>query len=462
MNVVLIVCDSLRRDHLGCYDGIADTPHLDKLAEQAVVFDQSYTASFPTGPNRQDLHTGRFTFPYQRWDAPLPDDPRLATSLAANGVNTMMVSDTPALMRPEYPEGFRHVNRLRHWSEPLPPGLPGIETSIPAAPEKLRRPERVLDYVAKNAARKSEADYYCARTMSGAAKFLEQHAHEGPFFLYADTFDPHEPWFPPPWYLDRYDPGYDGEMVLEPAYEPEGYCTEREVQHMRARYASVVTMVDAWVGHLLWAIDRLNLADDTAVIVTTDHGFYHANHGLVGKVRLDTDDRVIGRYPLHYELTRTPLLIRVPGVDARRIDAFVQPPDIMPTIMELYGLPIPERVQGSSMGELMRGETDKLRDWAISSHTMIQDDECRSPATLYTDRWAYLFGGDEVEHRLYDRLSDPEELSDITSENPDALSEAHEMYNDVLRQIESPAERVDGRKSSDPRPGARGIMPKFI
>lgn len=462
MNVVLIVADTLRRDHLGCYGSTVQTPNLDRLATEAVVFDRAYAASFPTGPHRQDLHTGRFTFTYQRWEGIAAGDTTLGQTLADARFNTLMVSDCPAIRHGNYREGYRRAQVWDHWDEPLPPRHPWQKLELPAAPRKLRRPENVLRYMEYDAARRTEADFFVARTMLTAARWLEEELARQPFLLYVDTFDPHEPWFPPKWYLDRYDPDYDGEIILEPAYEPMGYCTEREITHMRARYAAMVTMVDAWIGHLLWAMDRLDLRDDTIVVVTSDHGFYLANHGLIGKVHLDRDDRIIGRYPLYGDISRIPLLIRAPGVSPGRRQAFVQPPDIMPTILELLAVKPPERVQGTSLVPVLRGESDRVRDHAVTSFTFVQDDTCRSPSTLVTDEWSYLFGGDETDHALFHLPTDPNEERSRFAADQHIAREMHEKYLAALREIDCPAERIEGRRLWNVRPEAKSIHQKLI
>jgi len=134
----------------------------------------------------------------------------------------------------------------------------------------------------------------------------------------------------------------------------------------------------------------------------------------------------------------------------------------MPTILDMCGVPIHERVQGQSLVPLVRGETDRVRDWAVSSHTMIQDDQCRSPATLYTSEWIYVNGGDEGPHKLYARQTDPDERNDLAESDPDALAEMHQRYLDMLRSIDCPDALVAGRQSPDRRPGAETVMPKFI
>jgi len=81
--------------------------------------------------------------------------------------------------------------------------------------------------------------------MRAAHRWIEKFGRRNqPFFLVVDAFDPHEPWDPPRYYIDRYDLGYKGDELFEPAYEPAGYATQREIQHMRAMYAGEVSLVD--------------------------------------------------------------------------------------------------------------------------------------------------------------------------------------------------------------------------
>jgi arylsulfatase A-like enzyme len=465
LNVVLIVADSLRRDHVGCYGTRAKTPYLDRLAAESIVFDEHHAASFPTGPHRQDLHTGRYTFPYQSWSGVADDDVSLGRVLKQTGVQTLMSADTPAVLRAGYPDDYDHTKLIPHWNNPTAPDPIGVEYSLPAAPQKLRNPERVYREMQCNAERRTESDWFCGSSFSGAAELMEQHAHSGPFFLYVDTFDPHEPWFPPPWYVEQYDPGYTGERIIEPAYEPVADIdgiTDREIQHLRALYAATVTMVDAWIGYLLWTIDRLNLKESTAVIVTTDHGFYLADHGLLGKVHLNRDDRIISRYPLYAEMTRTPLLMRIPGTSPGRSSAITQPPDIMPTILSLMGIAPPDTVQGQSLFDANGKPIVADRDWAVSSYTMLQDEECRTPAAYRNTEWTYLVGGDEAPAALYRNDDDPYQLQDMAPDRPDVLEQLHAAYLEALGTIDCPEERIAARRDRGRRPKTEDGRIKLI
>ena len=114
----------------------------------------------------------------------------------------------------------------------------------------------------------------------GSMQWLQRHYKEN-FFLYIDTWDPHEPWDAPNYYTELYMPDYDGE-VIDPPYnrwqDVPGF-TEAKVKKAHASYCGEVTMVDTWVGYLLRCVENMGLMEKTAIIFTTDHGFLFGEHG---------------------------------------------------------------------------------------------------------------------------------------------------------------------------------------
>jgi arylsulfatase A-like enzyme len=432
MNFVIIVSDTFRRDHLGCYGNPwISTPHLDRLARQSVVFDQARVASFPTVPNRHDLMTGRFTFTYAEWQPLPPDEPTLAQVLSAHGYNTMYVGDTPHPVRDgyNYQRGFRAWEWIRgqendnYRTHPANPPLP-------CDPRKLRSPHRSVQQYLRNVhERRYEEEYFVAQTMRRAGHWLEENYREKPFLLYVDTFDPHEPWDPPPWYTEMYDPGYEGDEVYYPLYGPADYLTGGELKHMRAMYAGECTLVDRWVGMLLHKVDDLGLGDDTLVLFTTDHGFYLGEHNLTGKSILLEDAGIHAQCPLYAEVSRVPLMVRPPrsfmGV---RSQALVQAPDIMPTILELAGAEPPEGMNGISFAGILRGEESKLREVAVSSASIMHPGAA-VPATVTDGEWTLITWGQVDENaklttKAVDHIERQHALLDMFTYQP-------ELYRDT-------------------------------
>jgi arylsulfatase A-like enzyme len=473
VNIIHINADTFRRDHLGIYGNPwIRTPHLDRFGARANVFENAFCGSFPTVPNRHEVLTGRYVFTYHEW-APLPPtDQVLAELLGAAGYTTMMIADTPHIFQRgfHYDRGFTAWQWIRGQENDRLHTDPR-QVSLPAAPHKLREPERTVKQYLRNVARRhSESDYFVAQTMRTAAEWLERNYREGPFFLYVDTFDPHEPWDPPAAYVAPYDPDYVGEEVIYPVYGYwQDFLTERELRHCHALYCGEVSLVDTWIGHLLTAIEDLGLWETTAVIFTSDHGFYFGEHGIIGKSIIQPGYGSIP-FPLHEEVTRIPLLIHVPGIPGgRRIGAFVQPVDLLPTYLELAGVACPATVHGQSLLPLLRGERAALREFAVSSHAINRPVPGR-PSTITTERWSFIYGApgtatpevrteavDSLNRpelaaeitrtpQLYDRLNDPGHTRNVIADYPEVARSLHQQYLRLLEAVGTAPENIAPRR----------------
>ena len=405
MNIILIVSDTFRHDYLGCYGNKwIRTPNLDGFAKKATVFDRAYAASFPTVPHRHDLYTGRYTFTYSDW-APLPKTEMvLPQALRQAGCVTQLIADTPHILKDgfNYDRGFdgwlwiRGQENDRYMTAPR-------EVELPCEPSKLRkRGVTTTQHLRNVSSRRSESDNFVAQTMTAATKWLELNYNQhDKFFLHVDTFDPHEPWDPPRWYVDMYDPGYDGEEVIYPVYGPSDYLTEDELKHCRALYAGEVTMVDRWVGALLRQVEDLGLLEDTAIIFTSDHGFCLGEHGLIGKSVIAP--MASGSCPLYEEIAHVPLIIYLPFVNGgEHCQALAQPPDLTATILELTGARNLDNMQGRSLLPLLEGEDAAWRDFAVTSPSIIHGPVSGQRITVTSREWALIYTG-QIEEALGDR-----------------------------------------------------------
>jgi len=460
VNFILIISDTLRRDHLGCYGNEwISTPHIDRFAEKCIVFDRAYAASFPTVPHRHDVLTGRYTFTHAAW-APLPrDEVILAEELGKTGYVSMMILDEPHIIENgyHYDRGFNGWEWIRGQESDRWQTAPA-RPALPCSREKLRNPDRLVAVHQRNIARRRyEEDTFVARTMAQACRWLEDNydEHED-FFLYLDTFDPHEPWDAPQWYVDRYSPGYEGEEVNYPVYGPIDYLTPDELKHARALYAAEVTLVDRWVGRLMDKIEDLGLLDDTLVIFTTDHGFYHGEHNWIGKSHITPEwSRSI---QLYEEVAHIPFVLHFPGAEPRRERAFTQPPDIMPTLLELAGAADPGTVHGRSLVPVLEGKADHLWDVTVTSPTIIRGAGGGVRATITTDEWAFICAGrppageeyvtrevdglakrvraeETVPSELYHLSTDPHQERNVISEHPDVAAELRARYVRFLEEV---------------------------
>src|SRR5918997_2191437 len=462
-NVVVIVADTFRRDHIGAYGNpYIKTPYLDAFAGQSAVFDHHVASSFPTMPARADILTGTFSYTHMGWE-PLPR--RLTTLpevMSRAGYTTMGVVDTPFYIRNGfgYDRGFDDFIWVRGQ---------GDDT----------RPHERAD---ARSTWTSEEDRLVARTMTEAERWLERHYDER-FFLYVDTWDPHEPWDAPDYYTARYREGYAGEQIY-PCYGDwrEAGLSRDDVDLGHATYCGEVTMVDFWVGSLLAKLNALSLRENTLVFFTSDHGFYFGEHGYFGKAEwvhepaasVTEDSMVPGwlaeswlltveRSPLYRELTNVPLMVRGPGLEPGRRQAMTTAPDIAPTIMEIVGLGgEPTTMTGESFVGALAGSRDEHRPFVVSSWPLYLaegeivtaiDSKARRiadymPITVTTRERSLILGGPDDEPELYDLTSDPGEQNNAWSARPGEGEALCERTLSFLERLGTPEEYLAPRRAA--------------
>lgn len=459
MNVIWIVADTFRQDHLGAY-GNRDihTPTLDALAAQSARFDRHYAAGFPTMPARADHATGRWTHSFMQWEKLPDDEPTISKLLAEKGWHTAACVDTPFYIRGgmNYDMGFQTF--FFH------PGQEGSPTRVQKkGNHESRDVKEALRY---------ESDLNAPHTISTAMRWLERHYKED-FFLYVDTWDPHEPWDAPEYYTERYWPGFDGE-VIQPVYsrwqDNPGFTREL-VDKAHATYCGEITMVDAWIGHLLRRVEDMGLMDDTVIVFTSDHGFYFGEHGgMFGKMTFDrrTDGTLYrfgddGAYwahsPLYEELTRIPLLIQVPGLQPVVYSRVTSVVDVMPTVLEALGVDRPETVEGRSLLPRMRDAALPGResvvttipfantgDWVRSVDNEMRALRASQVTTVTTDEWTLLYSMDEGMSELYNVKSDPRQESNVISRHPALARELHASLLRFMTETAVPAYLLEARR----------------
>ena len=465
MNIIFIISDTVRWDFLG-YNGnrTVKTPRIDALAAQSHVFNQAFLSSYPTVPNRWDILTGKLNFTYAGWQPLDPGETVLPERLSDAGYISMMIADTPHILAKgfNYQRGFDGWEWIRGQENDAWRTAPR-HVQYPCDPAKLRSAkDAVVHYLRNVSGREREDDYFAPRTLQTVCDWLESNHDQGPFFLYVDTFDPHEPWDPPKHYVDLYEPGYSGEEIIHPNYAPACAYTEREREHMRALYAGEVTMVDHWIGRVLDKVDELGIAGTTAVCFTSDHGFLHGEHGIFGKSIIDmsTGKLYYEAVPMYDLIARIPLLIRTPGQTQRKdVDALVQSIDLPATILDMAGVQA-QGLHGSSLLPLMHGKAQSLRDIAVSAYPLKYSTPRNCKSMIRDERWALLYSGKVVDPdkeltvpsvqcgqgpddyqlgdhraRLFDVQADPGQTRDVIHEHEDVARDLHARYVDLLRHM---------------------------
>jgi len=450
MNVIFIMNDSFRRDHLGCYgNSWIQTPNLDQFAQRSAVFEQCYIASYPTVPNRWDLSTGRFGFPIRGWQPLGTKDATWGQLLSRHGVHTQMIWDTPMLAVNDYnyTKGFGGIDFVHGQKGDPWITNPSLKIQLLAQPHKIRNISSLQGYLRNHFNRQFEREFCVGRTISTAMDWLETNYNQKSFFLWIDMWDPHEP-FDCPWYdYELYaNPDYDGDKMLYPEYGRPTYMSEEEREHLRALYAGNVTLVDRWVGSFLQMVERLGLFKNTLIIWTTDHGHLFGDHDLQGKPGAE-----MGK--LYEVTTRIPLLVYHPeGLGAgKRIQGIVQPPDILPSILEFLEMPAPSQMQGYSFWPLVTGSKDKIHDYAFSSRFppgagdasytpvagaifdgWVGSDRNVEPSTVTDDEWAHLCAPQGMPSELYNLKADPHQKHNIIDEHPDVAERMRRVWLEFL------------------------------
>jgi arylsulfatase A-like enzyme len=464
----VVMNDTVRRDHVAAYgvpppwqrlgrpadEPFIRTPNLDRLASQSALFERFYVSSYPTIPCRTDLFTGRYSFPHRPWQPLEPGDVVLSELVRRAGYIPVLFFDTPPLGNDDgnFTRGFagwqwirgQHADRVN---------VDPIDPPLPAAPHKLKGTPQTKLYLRNTADRVYERDWMCARTLSAAMDWLERN-HErgrpdGPpgFVMYVDMWDPHEPFDAPAFDLAHYaDPSFEGDQVIYPQYGRLDYLSPEEHNHVRALYASLVTLSDRWLGHLLDKLDVTGLSENTMVIHLTDHGHLFGDHELQGK-----PGGPLGK--LYEPTVHIPLMIRHPqGAGAgQRVPGLAQHVDVLPTVLDFLQVPSPEGVEGRSLLPLMRGEAETVRTHAFSGRfpnelaAVLGQSRNRAaqaavfdgaagmgaasrlvePLTVTTTDWALICSPRGRPSELYSLTDDPGQTRNVIEAHPDVARELH-------------------------------------
>jgi arylsulfatase A-like enzyme len=208
---------------------------------------------------------------------------------------------------------------------------------------------------------------------------------------------------------------------------------------------------------LLRRVEDLGLLKDTLVLFTTDHGFLHGEHGIIGKSLIS--DESFSYIPLYEEINHIPFILHYPGADPGRSGAIVQPLDVMPTFLELAGAADPGTMHGASFAHLLQGGSDVHRSFAVST-PYLRSETC--PITVATDRWAAVLhpkrglqaglidravdgfekiqdsAGEGLDDLLFDLAVDPGQSTSVAGDHPDVIAKLRGML--VGRVVECGAD----------------------
>ncbi len=406
-SLLLVTIDTVRCDHLSLYGYPRDTsPRLKKLAGHGVFFETAITPIPQTGPAHASLLTGRWPSSLGLHDNEqrfVPGPRTLAEVLAQSGYETAA-----------FVSGFTLVKRVcgldvgfSHYDDEMP----DPRASFPAVQRRGRK------------------------TTDATLRWLDGRKGAGPFFLWVHYYDPHGDYNPGGPYETMFVGGSKGpflDLALIPAYQHRGQSTD--AAGYIARYDGELRYVDDQIARLLNGLKTRGLLEKTLVVVIGDHGEnlvehnYYFDHGN----------------ELYMEAVHVPLVFAGPGVpsDGRKIRGIVRTPDVMPTILDLLGLPTPPEVQGTSLAQAIRSSTLTPHREAVSEARLVPYpalspvDDVGPKLSVRDDRFTLLWRVTSGKLELYDRSTDPNENRDLFS-GLQQDSEGARLRDSVLARLKA-------------------------
>lgn len=409
-NVVLVLTDTLRADHLGVYGYGRDTsPFIDRLAAEGVLFEDVVSAAPATFPSVNSLFTSRSPDVFYHTsseDFGIPEElPTLAELLRDAGFRTAAVSASPVVRAaPSYfnpyggfGQGFEAFDESCGYREEYVPGYSSDCVT-----------DRALEHLA----------LLLEKSQDGTS---EDDAQPQPFFLYVHYLDPHDPYAPP-----QERRRFSAETTSEHEYirggrtfpitrtlfggQPTVTWDEGDIEHLVNLYDDEIHAVDSEIGRLIGALEERGVLDDTLVVLVSDHGESFLEHGAI------QHGQSVYQSEIH-----VPLIFRWPGLAPTRRPEPVCSVDVMPTVLALLRRPIPESLVGVPL--LGEGAPESRpsslcfaagrADWRSQSANLL---------ALRRERAKIIYDRRRDHYEIYDLRGDPHEKNNLAPESWDAAA----------------------------------------
>lgn len=467
-NVLFIMCDQLRWDYLSCTEHPhLHTPNIDRLAERGVLFDRAYVQSPICGPSRMSFYTGRYVsshgatwnnIPLKVGEMTLGDHLRPLGVRTALCGKTHMTADVEGMRRlglapdseigalvsecgfepyeredglhpdgPRYPRNAAYDRHMKNRGWPDANPWQSVANSAEDEDgallsgwfmENADKPARAPD-------QDSETPYITSRAMD----FIRE-AGETPWCLHLSYIKPHWPYIAPAPYHAMYGPETHMDPVRSsseradphPVYGAfmeervsRAFCDDGARARVLTAYMGLIKQIDDQMGRLMAFLEEQGLTEETMIVFTSDHGDYLGDHWM-GEKEL-----------FHDASARIPLIVVDPSPEADatrglKSSALIEAIDVAPTILNYFGGdPVSHIIEGRPLQSILHGETETLRDFAISEYDYSMRDvrrrlgveiENAKLTMLFDGRWKYIFA-EGFRAMLFDLETDPDELSDL-------------------------------------------------
>ena len=379
-NVVLIVIDTLRADHVSAlgYE-LNTTPRLERLAERSAVFEQAVSHSPWTRTSMASLISG------------LQPSTSVQLCSDSSGANCSVVPrSVTTLAETLAGQGYDCRGVAANVNVEAAFGFGQGFGEYVSLPPDTRSTEAVTDQ---------------------ALEWLGEFDAERPFFLYAHYLDPHSPYEPPP--------GFRRE------FRTDAYDVGPHSAQLQSKYDAEIAAVDASLGRLLGELDELGLAGRTALVTVSDHGEEFNDHGGWNH-----------GYTMYDELLRVPLLLTLPGVTdgGLRVGEQVRLIDVMPTVLDYVGVSASAELHGSSL-------LPSLRTGVWEERSALSEMGNTTVTSLREPPWKLLHDEESGTNRLFDIVADPRERTDLASEHPDVVAAMLESMRELRARARADGEQ---------------------
>ncbi|HEV7279563.1 MAG TPA: sulfatase [Pirellulaceae bacterium] len=465
-NVLFLIADDLNCD-LGCYGHPrVESPNIDALASRGVLFERAYCQYPLCSPSRTSFLTG-----LRPDSSGVHTNPGRATDGAYGGSPHFREFHPDLVTLPQFfrNQGYfaARVGKLYHYGVPGQIGTSGLDdpqswdkTVNPIGRDKTEE-EKVFSLVQGSyggtlswlAAEGTDAEQTDAIGADAAIELLKQQGDK-PFFLAVGFYRPHTPYVAPKAYFEKYPKESidlpplsegDRERLPAPAYasakkEQEGMSDDLRREAIQAYWASI-SFMDAQVGRVLAALEEQGLADETIVVMTSDHGYHMYDHGLWQKMSVFENS------------ARVPLIIALPDGKngGQRAPGVVELIDLYPTLADLCGFEAPSHVEGTSLVPTLQNPQTRVNKYAF---TQVHRGGERRGYSVRTEQFRYTWWGDEETAQLYDMQADPQEAKNLAGDPAFAEIEAELRKVAVAQRKESPPKQKAAEKNS-PRKNER-------
>jgi len=479
-NIIIFCTDHQRADYLSCVGHpLIKTPNLDKLAARGALFENLFVQGTVCMPSRASILTGTYPCRHGVTDNGYDlskNHTTIAHVLRDAGYHTMAVGRTHVICtqpRPEYSKtdfyGFNQCAHAQVYCGGTDPGNDYLNWI------QEKHPEYYDDIAFAN--HNCDDDLFGGRTkvpqelsmnswvVGQSLEFIRAHhekSSDQPFMLWAGTWDPHSPYrAPEPWgsmynpddippparteeELERYPEALKRFARLEWNKNPE-VPMEKVWRNTIAMYMGMISHIDDQVGRLLDGLEETGLSDNTIVLFTSDHGDMMGEHWFLGK----------GMY-FYDGALKVPGIMAGPGIPkGTRFEGLAECVDLMPTLLDLAGAPIPPEVQGKSWLPVMEGADIVLHDDVYtenqlhSNPTGEPEDESQNEHvfSIYDGRYRIVCLKDRPYGQLFDFSNDPGNHINRW-DDPEYTDVKREMQDKLMNRLMNNLSQPDTRLAS--------------